>query len=149
MKALFAAALVAMAAAAVLGSTSQIFADSEGRDYQKYRTVQIGDAVGTLEITDNTDREELVAGAMSAEDIAAQYPDAYKAKLAEAANNDDRYFLVWKVISHGYDAEADTMTKTIHVLDAGTGEQLIDPITMEAGSGSCGGKYKQADGDSA
>jgi len=42
---------------------------------------------------------------------------------------------VWKLVSSDYDEESDTKIRTIYVLDAGTGEQLIDPITKEGGCG--------------
>jgi len=124
----------------VFGAASTVMADSEdGKSYKKHRVISIGDATGTLQITDDTTKRELKKDAMSLDEVAAKYSDIHKARLGKAVNDDGNYYLIWKLVSVDWDEETDTKIRTIYVLDAGTGEPLTDPITKE---GSCGYKDK-------
>ena len=125
-----------------LGSVSPAMADSDGSDksYKKHWAIPIGTSAGLLEITDDTDKNELKKQVMPLDEVAAGYTDIHKAKLGKAVNDDGKYFLVWKLVNYNYDAESDTKIKTIYVLDAATGEALTEPITKEGGS--CGDKEK-------
>ena len=75
---------------------------------------------------------------MPLDGVAAGYTDIHMAKLGKAINDDGKYHLVWNLVSYSQDAESDAKIKTIHVLDAGTGEPLADPITKEGGSWGAG-----------
>ena len=127
--------LSTLAIVMIFGSVSPAFAGSDGESYKKYRTISIGDMVGTIEISEDTSIDDVADRAISAEEATEGY-DVEKAKLAKAVNESDQYFLVWKLVDF---EESGTMT--MYILDAGTGEQLIDPITKE--KGMCG-KYQSA-----
>ena len=127
--------LSTLAIVMIFGSVSPAFAGSDGESYKKYRTISIGDMVGTIEISEDTSIDDVADRAISAEEATEGY-DVEKVKLAKAVNESDQYFLVWKLVDF---EESGTMT--MYILDAGTGEQLIDPITKE--KGMCG-KYQSA-----
>jgi len=116
----------------VFGSIAPAFADSDGKSYKRW-VVPIDDAVGTMEISEDTNIDDVRDSAIS-EEQARQGYDVDKAKLKKAVNDSGQYFLVWKLIDY---TESDT--KIMYILDAGTGEQLTEPITKE--KGSCG-KHK-------
>ena len=125
------ALLLVTAAVMILGSMSAAMADSDGK-YKRNWVMPIGDASGTIEISEDTNIDDVRDLAIS-EEQATQGYDVDKAKLKKAVNDSGQYFLVWKLVDY---TESDT--KTYYVLDAGTGEQLIEPITKE--KGSCGDK---------
>lgn len=120
--------LSVLAVAVVFGSVSPAFSSSDGESYTGNWVVSIGDAVGTIEISEDTNIDDVRDQAISAEEAKDGY-DVQKAKLTKAVNDSDQYFLVWKLIER-----AETNTITMYVLDAGTGEQLIEPITKEGGT---------------
>lgn len=124
--------LSVLAAAVVLGSVSPAFSSSDGESYKRNWVVSIGDAVGTIEVSEDTSIDDVRDQAISAEEAKDGY-DVQRASLTKAVNDSDQYFLVWKLIER-----AETDTVTMYVLDAGTGEQLIEPITKEGGM--CGSK---------
>jgi len=119
-----------LAAVMVFGSAAPAFADSEGKSYKGNWAVPIGDAVGTIEISGDSGIDDVRDLAIS-EEQARQGYDVDKAKLKKAVNDSGQYFLVWKLVDY-----AEPNTKTMYVLDAGTGEQLTEPVTKERGS--CG-----------
>jgi hypothetical protein len=131
-----------IAAVIVFGSMSPTMAYSQGetQSYKRHWTISIGTASGSLEITENTDKNELKKSIVPLDSISADYSDIQKAHLSTVVNDDGKYFLVWKLVSFNHNTETDTKIKTIYVIDAGTGEPLTDPITKEGGS--CGGKDK-------
>jgi len=139
-----------LAVVMVFGSIASAMADSgEEKSYKRHWTIPIGDSSGTIEITEDTDKTKLKEQIMPLHEVAAGYDDIHKAKIGKAVNDDGKYYLVWKLVSYSYDAES--KTKTIYVLDAGTGTALTEPITKEGGS--CGDKDKsqstRTSGDSA
>ena len=122
----------------VLGSVSPAMAGSSGdgdKSYKKHWVVPIGDAVGTIDISEDTNIDDVRDAAIS-EEQARQGYDVDKAKLKKAVNDSGQYFLVWKLVDY-----TESNTKTMYILDAGTGEALIEPITKEGGS--CGDKKSQ------
>ena len=102
--------------------------------------ISIGEKSGSLEITEEDTKFKLKQKAKSLDELdLSDYQDITKTRLGTAVNDDGQYFLVWKLMSVEYDEESDTSIKTIYVLDAGTGEPLLDePIRKEGGS--CGFK---------
>ena len=121
-----------LAVVMVFGSVSPAFADSEGKSYKRW-VVPIGDAEGTIEISADTNIDDVRDLAISEEEARQGY-DVDKAKLKKAVNDSGQYYLVWKLVDY-----TDSDTKIKYILDAGTGEQLTDPIVKE--KGSCG-KHK-------
>ena len=109
------------------------FAEGDYSTYKKYWVLSIGDASGTIEITEDSDIAALKEQAISSEEATAGYENVVKARLAQAVNDSDQYFLVWKVVTESGD-ENDS-TYTVNVLDAGTGN-LLTSMTKEGGG--CG-----------
>ena len=128
-----------LAVVMVFGSISPAFAESDGdKSYKRSWVVSIGDAEGTIEISEDTNIDDVRDSAISEEQARQGYDDVDKAKLKKAVNDSGQYFLVWKLVDY---TESDT--KTMYILDAGTGEALTEPITKEGG-GSCGDKEKKS-----
>ena len=125
--------LSVLAAAVVLVSASPAFAGSDGESYDGNWISSIGDAVGTIEISEDTDIDDVRDQAITEQEARDGYDNAERAKLTKAVNDSGQYFLVWKLIEY-----AETGTATMYILDAGTGEQLTEPITKEGGM--CGSK---------
>ncbi len=120
----------------VFGSIATAFADYDGKSYKRW-VVPIGDAEGTIEISEDTNIDDVRDLAIS-EEQARQGYDVDKAKLKKAVNDSGQYFLVWKLVDY---TESDTKIK--YILDAGTGEQLTEPIVKE--KGSCGDKKSHSE----
>ena len=117
-----------LAVVMVFGSVSPALADSDGKSYKRDWVVPIGDAEGTIKISEDTNIDD-VRDLAILEEQARQGYDVDKAKLKKAVNDSGQYFLVWKLVDY-----TDSDTKIKYILDAGTGEQLIDPIVKEKGS---------------
>ena len=124
--------LSVLAVAVVFGSASPAFSSSDGESYTRNWVSSIGDAVGTIEVSEDTNVDDVKDQAISEEEATDGY-DVTKARLTKAVNDSDQYFLVWKLIEYG-----ETDTVTMYILDAGTGEQLVEPIIKEGGM--CGSK---------
>ena len=131
MKATLSFALATIAAAVfVLALSPAAMAESGDTKSYSYWSIPIGDAVGTLEITADTDIAALKEQAISSEEASAGYDNVVKARLAQAENDSGQYFLVWKVVTDNGDS---TFTK--YIVDAGSGE-LLTSMTHEGGG--CG-----------
>lgn len=115
--------------------TPEIFADNgdDSKTYKRYWVISIGDASGTIEITEDSDLAALMEQAISSEEATAGYENVVKARLAQAVNDYEQYFLVWKIVTESSD-ENDS-TYTVNILDAGTGD-LLTSMTKEGGG--CG-----------
>ncbi|MCE2506386.1 MAG: hypothetical protein J4F36_07955 [Nitrosopumilaceae archaeon] len=131
-KALFPTILLSfLAVVMVFGTVAPAFADSDGKSHKRW-VVPIGDAEGTIEISEDTNIDDVRDLAISEEQAREGY-DVDKAKLKKAVNDSGQYFLVWKLVDY-----TDDNTKIKYILDAGTGEQLTEPIVKE--KGLCGDK---------
>ena len=92
----------------------------DGMYHKKDHIVEVTGFEGSLKITDNLDKHALKDKVtVSLSEATAAYPDAKKASLGMAINENDDKFLVWQVIEKNYDHETHILTKTIHVVDAG------------------------------
>ena len=136
MKATLSIALASVAAIAfVLALSPAVMADSDGtKTYGHHWSIQIGDASGTLEITEDTDIAALKEQAISSDEASAGYDNVVKVRLAQAENNSGQYFLVWKVVTENEDS-----TYTLNAVDAGSGELLA---SMAHQGGGC--SYKKS-----
>ena len=130
-----------VAFALIFAITPYALADSEdgSKTYKRHWAISIGEKSGTLQITEDTNKEELVGKAISLEQAIDGYADVVRAHLGKAVNDSGEYYLVWKIISLNQDTESDTKIHTINVLDAGTGD-LLTTVTKEGGK--CGDKDK-------
>lgn len=134
------AAIVAFALVfAVAPSAMADYGDDGAKSYKRHWAVPIGDAKGTLQITEDTDKADLKEKVISLGEIADDYDNVVKARLGKAVNDSGEYYLVWKLVSINYDEDSDTKTFTVNVLDAGNGNLLT---TMTKEGGHCGDKDK-------
>lgn len=87
--------------------------------HKKHWAVQVSnDFVGNIPITEDSTHESLKGQInISLSEAASKYPDAKKAKLGIAVNDNGKY-VVWKVIEIKWDSESETKYKIIHVIDA-------------------------------
>jgi len=74
----------------VFGAATTVMADSEdgSKSYKRHWAISIGDATGTLQITEDTSKQELKKYAMPLDEVAAEYSDIHKARLGKAVNDD-------------------------------------------------------------
>lgn len=130
-----------VAFALIFAITPYALADSEdgSKTYKRHWAISIGEQSGTLQITEDTNKEELVGKVISLKQAIDGYTDVVRAHLGKAVNDSGEYYLVWKIISVNQDTESDTQIHTINVLDAGTGD-LLTTVTKEGGK--CGDKDK-------
>lgn len=136
MKAILSLVLASVAIFSMIFAISPaVFADDHdySKTYKRHWIISIGSASGTLEITEDTDIAALKEQAISSEEATAGYENVIKARLSQAVNDSDQYFLVWKIVTES-DDDGDS-TYTVNVLDAGTGE-LLSSMTKEGGG--CG-----------
>lgn len=112
-------ALVAVIALAMPHAMAEMGGDQINH-YKKHHTqVEVTDFVGAIQITEDANRQDLKEQVtVTLSEAASPYPDAKKAKLGVAINEDGDKFLVWLVIERDYDNETNTGTKYIHVIDA-------------------------------
>ena len=130
-----------VAFALIFAVAPSAMADSEdgSKTYKRHWAISIGDQSGTLQITEDSTKEQLKAQAISIEDATDGYEDIVKARLGKAVNDSGEYYLIWKLVSVDHDEESDTKMRTIYALDAGTGDLLT---TMTKEGGKCGDKDK-------
>ncbi len=120
-------AVVALALPSVMAeSGSEYNPWKHGVKHDKmHKTVQVGeyDTVNSLKITVDSDKRTLKASAISLSQ-AAEGLDVQKAKLGVAVNDAGEKFLVWKLFSMDKAEDSDTVSVTIYVIDAGTGDKV-------------------------
>ncbi len=106
------------------------YGDGYAKYHKKHWTVQVSnDFVGTISITEDSTHQSLKDQiTITLSEAASKYPDAKKAKLGIAVNENGKY-VVWKVIEMTMDSETNTKSKTIHVIDAGAA--TIDSAATE------------------
>ncbi len=106
------------------------YGDGYATYHKKHWTVQVSNAFeGSIEITEDSTHESLKKQVtITLSEAASKYPDAKKAKLGIAVNENGKY-VVWKVIEMTMDSETNTKSKTIHVIDAGAA--TIDSAATE------------------
>jgi len=134
-KAILSLAIASVAIFSMVFAISQVVFADDGdysKPYKRHWGISIGDSVGTLEITEDTDLASLKEQAISSEEATVGYENVVKTRLSQAVNDSEQYFLVWKVVTESFDEENSKFT--VNVVDAGTGE-LLNSITKEGGCG--------------
>lgn len=124
-----------VAAFALMFAVATPFVMAEyGDGYAKYHkkpwAVQVSnDFVGNIPITEDSTHQSLKDQiTITLSEAASKYPDAKKAKLGIAVNDNGKY-VVWKVIEMTMDSETNTKSMMIHVIDAGA--ESIDKAATE------------------
>ena len=112
-----------VAAFALMFAVATPFVMADGDGYAKYHkkhwAVQVSNTFeGNIPITEDSTHEYLKGQInISLSQAASKYPDAKKAKLGIAVNDNGKY-VVWKVIEMTMDSETNTKSMMIHVIDA-------------------------------
>jgi len=115
------ALMFAVATPFVMADYGDGYATHDGANYhKKHWTVQVSNAfVGNIPITEDSTHQSLKDQiTITLSEAASKYPDAKKAKLGIAINENGRY-VVWKIIEMTMDSGSDTKSMIIHVIDAG------------------------------
>ena len=114
--------MVALVAVVALAMPSAMAESGEyNAKYHKkhHKLVEVTGFVGSIQITEDADRHELKKQiTVTLSDAASDYPNAKKAKLGAALNENGDKFVVWLVMEVDYDHETHTGTKYIHIVDA-------------------------------
>ncbi len=127
-------AMAAVVALMFVVATPYVLAESGdkawkmGPKFHKFHAIQVDGFVGSIPIAEDTDRatlKDLVTVSLSE---AAQGLDVHMAKLGKVTNENGDKFLAWTLVS--VDKNDDTVTFTIHVVDAGDADNTAQ-ITKE------------------
>ena len=90
--------------------------------------IQVEGFVGTIEITEDSDRESLREQVTVSLSDAADGLDVQKAKLGVVVNENDNRYLVWKLVNIERDLESETATLTIYIVDAANADNTTTVI---------------------
>jgi len=95
------------------------YGDGYAKYHKKHWTVQVSnDFVGNIPITEDSTHQSLKDQiTITLSEAASKYPDAKKAKLGIAENDNGKY-VVWKVIEMTMDSDSGTKSMIIHIIDA-------------------------------
>jgi len=92
------------------------------KSHDGHWTIQVGDFVGSIPITEDVDKEL----ATVSQEEASEGLDVHKAALGVAVNEEGNKFLVWKLVSINEDSES----ATIYIVDAGDADNTTS-VTKE------------------
>ena len=88
------------------------------KNHKMYRVVDVDGFVGSIQITEDTDRQSLKDQITVSLSEAADGLDVMGAHIGVAVNENDEKFLVWALKSVEKDPESGIASVTIHVVDA-------------------------------
>jgi hypothetical protein len=107
------------------------FAQYHGEKMQKkHMPIQVEGFEGSIQITEDSDRQELKDQVTVSLSEAADGLEVYKASLGAVVNENDEKFLVWVLINFEKDSESGIVTATIYIVDAGNSSNTTE-ITRE------------------
>ena len=117
-------AFVAIFALMFVVATPYVAADEDDRRFaqqngKKHMPIQVEGFDGSIQITDDSDRQEIKSQITVSLSDAAAGLDVHKAHLGVVVNENDDKFLVWILVNVEKDAESETAIATIYVVDAG------------------------------
>ncbi len=105
------------------------YGDGYAKYHKKHWAVQVSNDFKGIPIPEDATHQSLKDEInISLSQAASKYPDAKKAKLGIAVNDNGKY-VVWKVIEMTMDSETNTKSMMIHVIDAGA--ESIDKAATE------------------
>ena len=94
------------------------YGDGYAKYHKKHWTVQVSNDFKGIPIPEDATHQSLKDQiTITLSEAASKYPDAKKAKLGIAVNDNGKY-VVWKVIEMTMDSETNTKSMMIHVIDA-------------------------------
>ncbi len=88
------------------------------KNHKMYRVVDVDGFVGSIQITEDVDRQSLKDQVTVSLSEAADRLDVMGAHIGIAVNENDDRFLVWALKSIEKDSESGIVTMTIHIVDA-------------------------------
>ena len=89
------------------------------KHHKMHKIVQVESFVGSIQITEESDRQALKNQVTVSLSEAAEGLDVMGGHIGVAVNESGDRFLVWALKSIEKDSESETVTATIHVVDAG------------------------------
>ena len=92
------------------------FAQQNGK---KHMPIQVEGFDGSIQITEDSDRQEIKSQITVSLSDASDGLDVHKAHLGVVVNENDDKFLVWILANVEKDSESETAIATIYVVDAG------------------------------
>jgi len=117
-------AFVAIFALMFMVATPNVAADEDDKRFaqqngKKHMPIQVEGFDGSIQITENSDRQEIKGQITVSLSDAAAGLDVDKAHLGVVVNENDDKFLVWILANVERDTESETAVATIYVVDAG------------------------------
>ena len=110
--------ILMIAIVGIIATIPSAFAEPE-TVYRNHKVIEVTGFEGTIQITEDSDRKSLKEQiTVSLSDAASLFPEAKRAGIGIAVNQDGEKFVVWKIIEVDFDSDSKTRTKTIHVVDA-------------------------------
>lgn len=97
---------------------------------KSHHSVQVEGFVGSISITDDSDKASLREQVTVSLSEAADGLDVKRASLGVAINENGDKYLVWKLVNVDRDSESETATITIYVVDAADAENTTT-VTKE------------------
>ena len=117
-------AFVAIFALMFVVATPYVAADEDDKRFaqqngKKHMPIQVEGFDGSIQITEDSDRQEIKSQITVSLSDASDGLDVHKAHLGVVVNENDDKFLVWILVNVEKDAESETAIATIYVVDAG------------------------------
>ncbi len=117
-------AFVAIFALMFVVATPYVAADEDDKRFaqqngKKHMPIQVEGFEGRIQITEDSDRQEIKSQITVSLSEASGGLDVHKAHLGVVVNENDDKFLVWILVNVEKDAESETAIATIYVVDAG------------------------------
>jgi len=117
-------AFVAIFALMFVVATPYVAADEDDKRFaqqngKKHMSIQVEGFDGSIQITEDSNRQEIKSQITVSLSEASAGLDVHKAHLGVVVNENDNKFLVWILVNVEKDAESETAIATIYVVDAG------------------------------
>jgi hypothetical protein len=117
-------AFVAIFALMFVVATPNVAADEDDKRFaqqngKKHMPIQVEGFDGSIQITEDSDRQEIKSQITVSLSDASDGLDVHKAHLGVVVNENDDKFLVWILANVEKDSESETAIATIYVVDAG------------------------------
>ena len=112
------------------------------KQYKMHKVIEVEEFVGSIQITEDTDRQTLKDQVTVSLSESADGLDVIGGHIGVVINQNDDKFLVWMLKSIERNSESETATATIYVVDAGNADNTTI-ITKEFDRSTWIGKFNQ------
>lgn len=113
---------------------------TDQKNHKMHKVVEVGEFVGSIQITEDADRQALKDQVSVSLSEAADGLDVMGGRIGVAVNENGDKFLVWALISIEKDSES--KTATIYVVDAADADNTTT-VTKEIDHSMMDGKFNQ------